>query len=138
MKNYLLFLLFLGVTTGLKAQSAQEVTLESNDQFQISYTKGECVISENLKPFEYGFVKVKNLTNKVIKLGFNIVTEFDGGCDGCDGGDESRFYIDLQPNQVYQATCKTEDRSLFMINNPNFDGSWKFEKAFIQNLNIIK
>lgn len=135
----LFIVLFLSPIISVSAQSnGDEIILVKESNYIISYTKGECAVVEGLKPFEYGFLKVENLTNKELKLGFNVVLQFDGGCDGCNGTDESRFYIDLKPNQKYHATCASENRSLFLIRNPNFDGSWNFEEARIDAIDVIK
>ena len=135
-KTLLVFLLSLGFSTLLSAQSTEK-SLLTTEKFEISYSNVNCSVTPKLKPFEYGALKIVNKTDKILKLGFNLVTIFEEGCEGCNGSDESRFYIDLRPNETYQATCKTEDRSLFLIKNPNFSQGWNFKIAQIQNLDIL-
>jgi len=136
--KYLLIYLFVIISFSDFAQNDSQSILVSNDQFKISYTTENCIINKNLKPFEYGALTIVNKTDSALELGFNIVTYFEEGCNGCNGGDESQFFIQLKPNETYKASCSTENQSLFLINNPNFKDSWHFKSVKIEDLQILK
>ncbi|MBN9292686.1 MAG: hypothetical protein J0G96_01755 [Flavobacteriia bacterium] len=116
--------------------SQKEHTLVSNQLLQISYSDGSCEIEPGKLPYQYAFLKIKNLTNSELTIGCNIAVQYEEGCNGCNGSDESRYYLKLNPNQLYTATCESDDRSLIFIRNPNFSGAWNFKEIRIENLDI--
>lgn len=141
MKNYLLQITkFLVVTLLIylpeRSYSQEQISLSSTSQAKFSYSRGNCVIEEGKLPYEFAFLRIENLTNTPITIGFNIEVQFTEGCSGCNGSDESRVYFQLQPNEVHQASCGTTEKSLIYLKNPNFEGSWNFEELRITNVDI--
>lgn len=141
MKNLLLqvtrTLALLAFVSGLGngyAQESQELLTASGLKF--SFTNESCTNQGGNLPFDFALLKVENLTSTTLNIGFNIEVQYQEGCSGCNGSDESRVNLSLSPNEVIQADCSTTDRTLIFIRNPNFSGSWNFQEIRITNLEI--
>ncbi|MBN9294114.1 MAG: hypothetical protein J0G96_09065 [Flavobacteriia bacterium] len=135
-------ILFFGAVFGMTHVASSQVTsgkehnLISNSKVEISYIDGACEVEPGKLPHQYAFLKIKNLTNNKLELGFNIAVQYKEGCNGCNGSDESRYYINLGANQTYVATCESDDKSLIYIKNPYFSGAWNFEEIRIENISV--
>ncbi len=116
--------------------SQEEHLLVTTPQLKISYVVGDCDVENGKQAYQFAFLKIENLTNASIHTGFNIVVQFDEGCGGCNGSDESLYYVSLAPNQVYTAGCATDDKTKVYLRNPNYSGSWNFRELRIENLII--
>lgn len=116
--------------------SQKEHTLVSNQLLKIAYSDGACEIEPGKIPYQYAFLKIENLTNSELTIGCNIVVQYEEGCSGCNGSDESRYYLKLKPKESYTASCESDDKSLIFIRNPNFSGAWNFKEIRIENLDI--
>lgn len=118
------------------AFSQEEHPLITTPQLKISYVSGPCDVESGKQPYQFAFLKIENLTNAELHTGFNIVVQFEEGCAGCNGSDESLYYLSLAPNQVYTADCGSDDKSKIYLRNPNFSGAWQFQELRIENLVI--
>lgn len=116
------------------AFSQEEHTLITTPQLKISYVEGSCDVESGKLPYQFAFLKLQNLTNAAMHVGFNIVVQYDEGCSGCNGNDESLYYLSLSPNQVYEAGCGADDKSKIYLRNPNFSGAWNFQQLRIENV----
>lgn len=116
------------------AFSQQEHELITTTQLKISYVGGTCDVESGKQAYQFAFLKIENLTNTALHVGFNIVVQFEEGCSGCNGNDESLYYVSLNPNQIYTADCGTDDKSKIYLRNPNFSGAWNFQELRIENL----
>ncbi len=116
------------------AFSQEEHQLITTPQLKISYVGGLCDVEPGKQAYQFAFLKIENLTNTTLHVGFNIVTQFAEGCSGCNANDESLYYLSLIPNQVYTADCGTDDKSKIYLRNPNFAGAWNFQELRIENL----
>lgn len=114
------------------AFSQEERPLMTTPQLKISYVEGTCDVESGKQPYQFAFLKVENLTNAELHAGFNVVVQFQEG--GGTSNDENLYYITLAPNQVYTASCISDDRSKVYLRNPNFSGSWNFQELRIENL----
>ena len=93
------------------AFSQEEHQLITTPQLKISYVGGLCDVEPGKQAYQFAFLKIENLTNTTLHVGFNIVTQFAEGCSGCNANDESLYYLSLIPNQVYT----TSRKSIFVI-----------------------
>lgn len=116
------------------AFSQEEHPLITTPQLKISYVGGPCDVESGKQAYQFAFLKIENLTNTAMHVGFNIVVQFAEGCAGCNANDESLYYLSLTPNQVYTADCATNDKSKIYLRNPNFSGAWNFQELRIENL----
>lgn len=116
------------------AFSQEEHPLITTPQVKISYQNGSCDIEPGKQPYQFAFLKIENLSGVQLRIGFNIVVQFEEGCSGCNGSDESLYFLNLAPGQVYEATCATDDKSKIYLRNPNFSGAWNFQELRIENL----
>lgn len=116
------------------AFSQEEHLLITTPQVKISYVRGTCDVETGKQAYQFAFLKIENLTNASLHAGFNIVVQYDEGCAGCNGSDESLYYVSLSPNQVYTASCGTDDKTKVYLRNPNFSGAWNFQELRIENL----
>jgi hypothetical protein len=116
------------------AYSQEEHTLITTPELRISYVDGSCEIESGKLPYQFAFLKIENLTNVNLHVGFNIVVQFEEGCAGCNGNDESLYYLSLSSNQVHTATCATDDKTKIYLRNPNYSGAWNFQELRIENL----
>lgn len=116
------------------AFSQEEHQLITTPQLKISYVGGLCDVESGKQAYQFAFLKLQNLTNATVRVGFNIVVQYEEGCSGCNGNDESLYYLSLSPNQVYEANCGADDKSKIYLRNPNFPGAWNFQQLRIENL----
>ncbi|WP_430406874.1 hypothetical protein [Fluviicola sp.] len=116
------------------AFSQEEHLLITTPQVKISYVRGVCDVETGKQAYQFAFLKIENLTNANLHTGFNIVVQYDEGCAGCNGSDESLYYLSLTPNQVFTADCGTDEKSKIYLRNPNFSGAWNFQELRIENL----
>lgn len=116
------------------AFSQEEHPLITTPQLKISYVRGDCDVEIGKQAYQFAFLKIENLTNNALHVGFNIVTQFAEGCAGCNGSDETLYYVSLSPNQVYAASCSSDDKTKVYLRNPNFSGAWNFQELRIENL----
>ena len=116
------------------AFSQEEHPLITTPQLKISYVGGPCDVESGKQAYQFAFLRLQNLTNAAVRVGFNIVVQYDEGCSGCNGNDESLYYLSLSPNQVYEAGCGADDKSKIYLRNPNFSGAWNFQQLRIENL----
>lgn len=116
--------------------SQAEHVLQENMQYKIYYVTGICEVASELQPFEFGFIRINNLSNDSITVSFNIVTRFDEGCMGCNSEDESYFQTKLAPYEQLNTDCSTDTKLKLYFNNPNFLGAWHFRSLSITNLNV--
>lgn len=116
------------------AFSQEELPLITTPQVKISYVRGNCDVETGKQAYQFAFLKIENLTNANLHAGFNIVVQYDEGCAGCNGSDESLYYLSLTPNQVFTADCGTDEKSKIYLRNPNFSGAWNFQELRIENL----
>lgn len=116
------------------AFSQEEHQLITTPQVKISYVRGDCDVETGKQAYQFAFLKIENLTNANLHAGFNIVVQYDEGCAGCNGSDESLYYVSLSPNQVYMASCGSDDKTKVYLRNPNFSGAWNFQELRIENL----
>lgn len=116
------------------AFSQEEHPLVITPQLKISYVDGQCDVELGKQAYQFAFLKIENLTSNPLHVGFNIVTQFAEGCSGCNGSDESLYYVSLSPNQVYAASCASDDKTKVYLRNPNFSGAWNFQELRIENL----
>ncbi|AEA45992.1 hypothetical protein [Fluviicola taffensis] len=124
----------LSLLFGSAAYSQEELTLITTPELKISYVEGPCDVESGKQPYEFAFLKIENLTNTNLHVGFNIVVQFEEGCAGCNGSDESLYYQSLSPNQIFTANCGTNDKTKVYLQNPNFSGAWHFQQLKIENL----
>ena len=116
------------------AFSQEEQQLITTPQVKISYVRGDCDVETGKQAYQFAFLKIENLTTNALHVGFNIVTQFAEGCSGCNGSDETLYYVSLSPNQVYAASCSSDDKTKVYLRNPNFSGAWNFQELRIENL----
>lgn len=83
------------------------IITQSNNKFEISAKKLNCVDASKGISKEYLFLKISNKTNKTITLDYKIEKWYDGVCSNCTANAEnSPISISLSAKETTSGTCE--------------------------------
>lgn len=109
--------------------------VKSQDGIEVYSQIVSCETDGSEVPFDYLVFKAVNTSSsqKTALLHFEI--HFEEGCNGCERNEENSLELMLESGESVSASCSTlENKLSYIILNPSFQGSWKYEhsEVFIQ------
>lgn len=116
-------------------------SLQNDETIEVFVRQESCKLNGPAKPFDFGFFKVVNNTDRDLNLTFQVAIRYENGsCNGCDANNESVRSVTVPAAGSIESDCTFENGELsFLLRNPLVAASEnKINSIEILNLQIQK